>query len=198
MGDCLTCGNVYDHPNHIGSPSDTGRGNWMQTFTGRQFWPLDPDPAAIDIVDIAHSLALTCRYAGHVKRFYSVAEHLVLMAMHVSLPAQKWALLHDASEAYLVDVPRPVKPALTNYRVIEARVMSAVCERFGLIGDMPAEVKDADDRILVDERAALMAPCEADWNLRGPALGVHIEGWAPVEAEQAFLALFQSLFEGQT
>lgn len=172
----------------------TRRGEWMQTYTGRQFWPLDPDPAAIFIEDIAHSLSLTCRYAGHVRRFYSVAEHSVHLAMHADEPDRRWALLHDASEAYIVDVPRPLKPFLPGYREAEAAVMLAVCERFGLPLEMPAGVKDLDDRILVDERAALMAPCDVDWNLRGPAVGALIDGWAPVEAEYAFLALFDLLF----
>ena len=60
--------------------SKRSRGSWAQTFTGRQFFPLDPDPQDIDIVDIAHSLAMQCRYNGHTDRFYSVAEHCV----HVS------------------------------------------------------------------------------------------------------------------
>lgn len=165
----------------------------MQTFSGRQFWPLDPDPAAIDIIDIAHALSNACRYAGHVLRFYSVAEHSVHVAMHVSKANAKWALLHDASEAYLVDVPRPVKPFLPGYYAAESLVMAAVCRRFGLPETMPAEVKDIDDRILMDEREQLMAP-GVQWNLRGPAVGVVCEGWSPTEAEQAFLATFDDLF----
>lgn len=173
------------------------RGDWMQTYSGKQFWPLDPDPDAIDIVDIAHALSNACRYAGHVRRFYSVAEHSVLMAMMVSSANRKWALLHDASEAYLVDVPRPVKPFLPGYYEVEAKVMAAVCARFDLPLSMPEEVKDIDNRILVDEREQLMAPSNADWNLRGPAVGVICEGWSPVEAEHAFLAMFDSLFGGR-
>lgn len=168
------------------------RGDWMQTFSGRQFWPLDPDPALIDIVDIAHALSNACRFAGHVTRFYSVAEHCVLMSMMVSPAAQRWALLHDASEAYLVDVPRPVKPFLPGYREAEDAVMRAVCARFHL--EMPAEVKEADNRILSDERAQAMAPCIVDWNLPGPPLGVHIGFRSPVEAKHAFLAQFHALW----
>lgn len=147
------------------------RGDWMQTYTGKKFWPLDPDPAEIDILDIAHALSNACRYAGHVMRFYSVAEHSVLVSMHVSDPNQKWALLHDASEAYLVDMPRPVKRFLPGYQEAETRLMAAICERFGLPPEMPDEVKDIDNRILVDEREVLMAPSTLDWNLSGPRVG---------------------------
>ena len=169
------------------------RGDWMQTFTGRMFWPLDPRADEIEIEDIAHALSMQCRYAGHCTRFYSVAEHCVLLAGAVEEHHALWALLHDASEAYLVDVPRPVKPFLTGYRFAEAHVMAAVAERFGL-GPMPEEVKDADNRILEDERQQIMAPAPKAWNV-GPALGVTVHGWEPERAERAFLSLFRILWQ---
>jgi hypothetical protein len=85
------------------------RGDWMQTFTGRAFYPLDPRPEDIDPVDIAHALSLICRYGGHSSRFYSVAEHCVLMSHAVAPEHALWALLHDATEAYLGDMIRPLK-----------------------------------------------------------------------------------------
>ena len=173
------------------------RGDWMQTFTGRAVYPLDPDPADFDIVDIAHALSMACRYAGHVRRFYSVAEHCVLMARHFSAPVnRKWALLHDASEAYLVDVPRPVKPYLAGYREAENDLMQMIALRFGLDGDMPAAVKSADNRILCDERDQAMAPCVRDWNLEGPRLGVTLRFWSPEEAEREFLIAYGEIFGG--
>src|SRR5690606_29748913 len=109
--------------NGLARPSlvPTRKGDWMQTFTGRRFWPLDPRPDEICIEDIAHALSMQCRYAGHCLSFYSVAEHSVLLSQHVAEPFRRWALLHDASEAYLVDVPRPIKGDLSNYRAVEAR-----------------------------------------------------------------------------
>lgn len=173
-------------------------GDWMQTFTGRQFWPLDPRADEIEITDIAHALSMACRYAGHCTRFYSVAEHSVLLSRSVPQPFKLWALLHDAAEAYVVDVPRPLKPYLAGYREIEERVMSAVCERFGLDPTMPPVVKEADNRILVDERAQVMSPCAVDWNLAdNTPLGVQVFGWSPAEAEAAFLAAFDALLKDE-
>lgn len=168
-------------------------GDWIQTFTGRRFWPLDPRSAEVHIEDIAHSLAMQCRYAGHCVRFYSVAEHCVLLARHVSAENKLWALLHDASEAYLVDVPRPIKRFLTGYGAAENDVMWSVCQRFGLADAMPAEVHEADGRIISDERINL-APCEAEWGYApGPALGVALQYWSPADAESQFLTAYNML-----
>ena len=175
-------------------------GGWMQTYTGRAVYPLDLRPEDIDIRDIAHSLSLQCRYAGHVRQFYSVAEHSVHVARWVLEETIDGfvaieALLHDATEAYLVDVPRPIKPFLTGYKEAERRVSHAIAERFGLdMAGHPEIVHEADNRILHDERAALMSACERDWELNGEPLGVTIECWNPARAEREFLALFDELY----
>jgi len=168
-------------------------GDWMQTFSGRQFWPLDPRPEEIFIEDIAHALSMACRYAGHCKRFYSVAEHSVLVSWHLPRELRLWGLLHDASEAYLVDVPRPLKPSLPGYYDLEAAVMAQVCERFGLPVEMPPRVKEIDNRILVDESQQNMAPCVVPWNLPYQPLGIRLKYWSPAEAEQEFLEMFWTL-----
>lgn len=172
------------------------RGDWMQTFSGRQFWPLDPRPEDICIEDIAHALAMQCRFAGHCLRFYSVAEHSVLVAHHAEPVDALWALMHDAAEAYVTDVIRPIKPDLAGYKAIEARVMRAVCERYGLPLDMPAAVKEIDDRILADERDQNMATPPADWRV-GEPLGVTLQFWSPEQAEREFLDMFAHLTEGR-
>src|SRR4051812_30250690 len=82
-------------------------GNWMQTFTGRQFWPVDPRADEIAIEDIARALAMTCRFGGHVRFHYSVAQHSFLVSLVCSPEHALWGLLHDASEAYLGDVVWP-------------------------------------------------------------------------------------------
>lgn len=172
-------------------------GDWMQTFTGRAVYPLDLRPADVDIRDIAHALSMQCRYAGHTLRFYSVAEHSVQVARwcrKFGTDAALHGLLHDATEAYLVDVPRPVKPFLTGYREAEARAWDVVCQRFGLAMRTPL-VAEADNRILNDERAALMTPCEREWLMADARpLGITIEGWLPARAEREFLALFDELY----
>lgn len=189
------------------------RGDWMQTFTGRQFWPLDPRPEEVDPIDIAHALGHQCRYAGHVRRFYSVAEHCILMSLF--MPTRELALaalLHDATEAYVVDVPRPLKRHLAGYAEIEAGVMVAIAQRFELPLEvycegepdadapirwqwtMPALVKEADDRILLDERAQLMAAPPASWALDHlEPLGVGIDALPPHRAAEAYLARLESL-----
>ncbi|RVN04626.1 HD domain-containing protein [Sinorhizobium meliloti] len=171
-------------------------GDWMQTYTGRKFWPMDPRADEVLIEDIAHSLSLQCRYAGHCLRFYSVAEHSVHLARHLrwqGVEVALWGLLHDASEAYLVDVPRPVKPHLPGYKEAESKVMAAVCERFGLSSTMPAVVHDADNRIIGDELVNL-APM--DWHARyDDPLGVNIRCWYPAQAEEEFLATFEALMD---
>lgn len=174
-------------------------GDWMSTYSGGRFWPLDPRADEIDIHDIAHALSMACRYAGHVQRFYSVAEHCVLLCdSFAGRPAlQRWALLHDASEAYLVDVPRPLKRHLAGYADAEARVMAAVCGRYGLPPDMPAPVVEADNRILNDEREQALWPARDHWSIPGGPIGVTLAFWAPAEAEAAFLDRFDRLFSGE-
>lgn len=139
------------------------RGDWIQTFTGRQFWPIDPRPEDVEIEDIAHALSLLCRFTGHVREFYSVAQHSVLVAclveeQHPDLALA--ALLHDASEAYLVDVPRPIKPFLDGYRIIEQAVSHVIAERFNVnplhLDDQV--VKGADRVLLRTEQRDLMPP----------------------------------------
>lgn len=171
-------------------------GDFMQTYTGRKFWPMDPRADEVFIEDIAHSLSLQCRYAGHCLRFYSVAEHSVhiarwLLDKHSALTAL-YGLLHDAPEAYVVDVPRPLKPFLANYKEAEAGVWSAIARRYGLAEDMPAAVHEADGRIIADELVNLL-PMEWHGRYAGEELGVTLEYWSPEEAEVEFLAAFDAL-----
>jgi 5'-deoxynucleotidase YfbR-like HD superfamily hydrolase len=164
------------------------RGSWMQTFTGRQFFPLDPRPEEIDPADIAHALSLICRYGGHTKRFYSVAEHCWLMSYAVPEEHALWALLHDATEAYVGDMVRPLKHHMPEYRAVEDRVMAAIAERFNLsTWAMPDEVKDADNRILLDERAALLSEPPVAWQQEElEPLNVRIEALGPAQIERLY------------
>lgn len=172
-------------------------GDWMQTYSGRQFWPLDPRPDEIFIEDIAHALSMQCRFGGHTLHFYSVAEHCVHLAGAVSPPNALWALLHDASEAYLSDIIRPIRPFLAGYKLAEAKLMFAVCLRFGLEPEQPEEISRADNAILVDERA-IMAHCEAEWNDLPPeGIGIVPQCWEPAEAKRRFLAAFAVLTAGK-
>lgn len=180
------------------SPADNSaqawsRGHWSQTYSGRQFYPMDPQPEDIDIVDIAQALSMQCRFNGHVSQFYSVAEHCVLLSHQVPAENALWALLHDATEAYVGDMIRPLKKHMPEYQAAEHRVMVAIAERFGIEPVMPSSVRDADNRILLDERLALLGPIPADWGIAGEPLGVEIRAWTPQQARAAYEARFAEL-----
>lgn len=171
------------------------RGDYIGTYTGRKFWPMDPHADDVSIIDIAHSLSMQCRYAGHCRKFYSVAEHSVLIAQWLldqghGQRAALWGLLHDAAEAYLVDVPRPVKPHLAGYAAAEADVMAAIAAAFSL-GAMPRIVKEADNWIIGDEIANL-APMEWHKEYINP-LGVSLRYWEPHRAKYEFLSMYGRL-----
>lgn len=201
------------------APTDTWhRGDWMQTLSGKAFYPLAPRADDLDIRDIAHSLAMQCRYNGHVRRFYSVAEHCVLMSDHVlgsklataELTTNQlalWALLHDAPEAYIGDMVRPLKLQMPEFRDAGDRIMAVIASRFSLVGGtthrledgssgltLPPEVKAIDTRILLDERSALLATPPRDWAVGEiEPLGVTIRAWEPSIAKWEYLVRFQAL-----
>jgi uncharacterized protein len=164
------------------------QGDWCQMFTGRQFWPLDPRAEDIDPVDIIISLSRQCRFTGHTKYFYSVAQHSVLVARQLPEHLKLWGLLHDASEAYLVDVPRPLKklPGFEAYREAEARVMACVCERFGIAVEQPREVTLADHRMLATEARDLMPDKPTAWNWMPEPYEQVIDPWPHHKAARVF------------
>lgn len=167
--------------------ANTPASGWIQTFTGRQFWPLDPRPEDVDILDIAHALSMKCRYSGHCRRFYSVAEHSVLVSRIVPEAHAKAGLLHDAAEAYLPDVPRPVKPRLAGFKEVERKVEAAIAEALDVAWPWSDQVHVADTRILADEKEQLMARPPAPWDLPFSPAGVTIEGWDPEQAKWQFM-----------
>lgn len=143
--------------------------NTMTTFTGRHFDPMQIRTEDICIEDIAHALSLMCRGGGHLKYFYSVAQHSLNCAAEAK--ARGWSgklqlacLLHDASEAYISDIIRPVKANLTGYLEIESRIMEKILEKFNLSDLTEKEHrkwKQIDDEILYYELKNLM-PGEED------------------------------------
>lgn len=131
------------------------------TYSGHFIRPLDPDPADIYIEDIAHALSNQCRWTGHVSRFYSVAEHSLNVAALVSEEMALTALLHDATEAYLADLARPIKKAAglgEIYLEVEAKLAMAIAIRFNIEADPLAftEIKQADERMLWAEAKKLL------------------------------------------
>jgi uncharacterized protein len=184
-----------DRPPYICREVKTKHMGWIQTYTGRVFEPMSPMAEQVDLVDIAHALALTCRFNGHCTRFYSVAEHSVWVSRHVPAHFAKWGLLHDAAEAYVSDVARPIKPFIKGFDEIESSIMQIVQEKFGLEGVMPGPVHEADLRMLATEREQLMTPCKRKWTeLTGfKPYDFDLACWGPEEAEDAFLACYEEL-----
>lgn len=170
------------------------QGDWMQTYTGL-FYPMDPRVDEVVPEDIAHALSMVCRFGGHVKVFYPVAEHCVLMSEAVDPDLALWALLHDAAEAFLGDLVRPVKYAIPDYRAIEYRLMRVIAERFGLTWPCPPQIKAADFGMLRAERDVLMGDPPLPWvsTENVAPLNVPIAGWCPEYAERRFLGRLAEL-----
>lgn len=169
---------------------------WIQTYTGRRFWPLDPLPEDIVLEDIAHALSMKCRFTGHTQWFYSVAQHSVFVSMIVPQEHRAYALLHDAAEAYLPDVARPVKRQLAGFAEIEERLMQCICERFRLPWPVPENadlaVKNADLVLLETERRDVMGPNADGWSWRSTEhvkpLEERIIKWSDQAARVIFLS----------
>lgn len=130
----------------------------IRTFTGALIDPLKPDPLLIDYIDIIHSLSGECRYTNHTSSEWPVGSHSLVVMRMVPDEFQFDALMHDASEAYLRDVPGPVKhrPEFASYRRIEARLQAAIAKRFGFAYPEPTEVKLWDDVVLKYEQFLFM------------------------------------------
>jgi hypothetical protein len=165
-------------------------GNWIQTFKGIAFYPLDPREEDIDIEDIAHSLSRQCRFGGHCIEFYSVAEHCCHIYDFCSNENKLWGLLHDATEAYIVDVPKPIKNHLTNYKEIENNLMNVIAKKFNLVGEMPKEIKELDTAILFTEAEQDMNIPPMEWENRVEALDLKLQFWNPNRAKLEFLNRF--------
>lgn len=185
-------------------PTEVGEGPWIETYTGKHFHILDPMPDEINIEDIAHSLSMQCRFTGHCAAFFSVAEHSVIVSLLVKPEHALAGLLHDASEAYLTDVARPVKPELHNYRAIESVIMGAIFERFDLADTVAIweDIKEADTASLMTEAKYLMHSGGKDWgdepNSGEGVTGVVKKGkipkcLQPIEAKAMFLSRFWEL-----
>ncbi len=169
--------------------------SWIQTYLGKQFWPLAPRAEDLDILDIAHSLSLQCRFNGHSRVFYSVADHSVRVADNLPRDLALWGLLHDAAEAYLGDLSRPLKSQVEArwFNDAEDRLLKVIAETYGLVWPMPSQVREADDVLLVTEARDLMVEPPADWFLEAEPLTGHIEPLGPTDAEALFLERYEAL-----
>lgn len=178
--------------------SESRYGDWIQTFTGLVMYPLDPRPEDICIEDIAHALSNLCRFTGHCREFYSVADHSVRVSYACDPADALWGLLHDAPEAYIADMSRPVKryaPFGQMYREIEDGIMRVICEKFNLSISMPRTVKQADTALLMTEKRDLMHGCNKSWEDTGAPLSGTIRPLYPYHARQLFLTRFAELMK---
>lgn len=176
------------------------KGDWIQTWSGRTFFPTDPRPEDVFIEDIANALSKICRFGGHVRKFYSVAQHCVLGALELEkrLPHGPCLafLLHDASETYVQDIPRPLKhqEEMSEYRKIEDRVSQVIygkyCQPDWLCY---GALKEMDNALLATEKRDLMAPCSYHWSNLPDPLPRKIRPWSPRKARDMYLWQFERL-----
>jgi hypothetical protein len=177
------------------------KGNYIRTHCGVKFYPLDPRPEDILIEDIAHALGNTCRYTGHSEEFYSVAQHATIISYQVPEEDALWGLLHDASEAYICDIARPVKrlPELAPYVKIEGELMAHIATKFGLPTEMPKAVHVADNRLLVTEMQQILKCPNEDWIWISKDYPEYhkmlIVPVGPIIAKSMFLTRFKELYE---
>lgn len=167
------------------------------TYTGRYFNVFRPRAGDVNITDIAHSLAMQCRFVGHCKYFYSVAQHSLRAVQEnrdVPLHLQKWLLMHDAAEAYLSDISRPVKKLIPQLGEIEDRVMRVIQQAFclpDLTDDEQHFIHEVDMRLLATERRDLIADADRRWAC--------LDGYPPyknvIEVEDSSAVADQFLFE---
>lgn len=175
--------------------------DWIQTFTGRKIYPLEPHGDDIDIDDIAQALSMKCRFTGHVNRFLSIAQHSVLVSRECPPHLALTGLLHDAGEAYLPDVSRPVKPFLyvaTNgdniqtFKMIEDQLLEIIMLKYGGCFPLPGVVHEVDDRMNFTEGTQLM-PDHTCWKLQRTPFDIKIQSWDPWYARKVFMDEFKTL-----
>jgi hypothetical protein len=175
----------------------------IATWMGERFRPLDPNPDDIYINDIAHALGNKCRFTGHCDEFYSVAQHCWLVYQIVvlwggNLDEQRWALLHDAAEAYLPDVATTLKPMLPDLMKAEDKLLSVIVAKFGLSTFEPAIVKKADAEALDGEARLFMSRSKAWWHHdeNNVVPTIVTRAWSPDMAEHRYLSTYAKLFWG--
>lgn len=173
------------------------KGDWMQTFTGKKFWPLNPKPEDVDIKDIAHSLSLSCRFNGQCNVFYSVAQHSVFVSELVRPSESLVALLHDGTEAYMGDIITPIKLSLPYMKDIEKRLEKSIFQHFGIKKYDKEEIVRADKIALYTEMRDVMGKPPETW--KGLENYIHllpeqkIIPLSPRESERLFLERYRKL-----
>lgn len=172
----------------------TADGGYVTTYSGRRFHILDPQPDEIDIYDIAWALSHVCRFTGHVKYLYTVAQHCVLVSYVCDPTYALQGLLHDASEAFICDVSRPVKylAQMAGYRDIERVIQRTIYRKFGVSEEEHPSVKLADTRVLFTEKRDLL-PVHVKWDWAVRPLPSKIVPWTCEKVRMMFMQRFLEL-----
>lgn len=178
-------------------------GFWFTTYSGIKYYLTDPHPDDVKIEDIAHALSNVCRFGGHTSVHYSVAQHSILcrrMAQQMepeNYILQLHLLLHDASEAYIGDVVRPLKVSQPDYLELERRTMIVIYEALNLSFPYDYEmktIKHIDNAVLLAEARDLIAGGGKDWDMvKGEAWDEQIIVWPPRTNEFKFLNTYNFL-----
>lgn len=176
---------------------DEYEGNWLSTLLVPKFYFLNPSEADVHIEDIAHSLSMTCRFGGHCSMFYSVAEHSVIVSEILeregASPLTIYAgLLHDAEEAYLPDIPSPIKAEMPEALVMYETLSNLIRAKFCLLKADWAHIKDIDHRLCITE-AKVLGLWNEDWADAGPVLDATLYLWSWYDAKQVFLNSYHGL-----
>lgn len=176
---------------------------WIQTFTGKIVYPFSPDYEQINIVDIAHALSMKCRFNGHCREFYSVAQHCVEVSKLSWNPLL--GLLHDAPEAYIGDISAPIKNSLhyiydshiNTVRDLEWRIWQLICQKYGCFVDDVDDVYDNDIVLLSTEQRDLMGQQTKSWGKLPKPLDKKIIPLSQQNAFALYLIQFDRLTEGK-
>jgi hypothetical protein len=167
----------------------------ISTYNGDFFDFNNTDKYHYDIETIAHALSNICRYGGHSNRFYSVAEHSVLVSTVVPPELALCGLLHDASEAFVGDMPSPLKALCQSYRTIEQRVQESMANQFGFPYPFPPEIKAADKAVYKAEREQITSSDDKFWHTEIVPANVIVNGYPPSVAKAIFLSRYLQLIE---
>ncbi len=172
---------------------DKENDSWIETYTGIKFNVFNIRIDNISIYDIAHSLSMCCRFNGHTRSFLSVAEHCVHTSTLCRPENALVGLLHDAAEAYLSDVPRPIKKWLPEIKRLDDNLTGIIFKRFGCPEQVPEEIK------LIDRRLCITEAKQSGMNIKNwrdpqiPLKDFSIKWWYPAQAETQYLRRFFEL-----
>lgn len=175
--------------------NDLNSKDWIQTLSGQRFYPLNPKPDTIKIQDIANALSKQCRFSGQIQEFYSVAEHSIYVSYLCNQEDALFGLLHDASEAYLVDVPRPLKQSgkFQHYIDAEKVLQEMIYTKYCNSPKEPESVKKADMIMLATEANQVYPSLRSDWTLPATPSIIKLNFLNHNKAREAFINRFAEL-----